>query len=355
MKKMIFVLSFFLIIYTPHIVHAETPYNIIESIEEIEGVDAGEIAEEVLSGEVSLSFSSIAERVCSLFVSGIKENLTQIFKMTSLAVISGLILNIGGIKNETGIFGVVAVISLFSVRAFSRVLAVTEETIESLFIFVQSLMIPISTAVTTTGVASGGTAASVFVSMQVFIYICKTVFLPLICVITVFSAADKLGEIPYLQGINKLLKQILKWGTGLMITIYSVVVALKVETAVNFDTLAGKSLKYAVGSFMPVVGGALADSLETVITSARTVAGAIGIAGIIGVGYVCIVPLINVCCVSICFKIASAIATVSTEKRVSDVICEMGESIGNVAILLLSVVIMFVISLAMLMHLGGVK
>lgn len=353
MKKIIFLLSFFLIIYTPYIVHAENPYNIIENIEETEGVDAGEIANEVLSGELPLSFSGILGKISDLFVSGIKENLPEIFKMSVFSILSGLILNIA--KNETGIFAVVAVVSLFSVKVFSYVLTVTEETIDSLFIFVQSLMVPVATAVTATGTASGSAAASVFVSMQVFIYICKSVFLPLICTIAVFSISDKLGEMPYLQGINKLLKQVLKWGTGLMITIYSVVLALKVETAANFDTLAGKSIKYAVGSFMPVVGGALSDSLETVITSAKTVAGALGIAGIIGIGYICIVPLVNVCCVSICFKIASAIAAVSTEKRISSAICEMGESIEKVAILLLSVAVMFVISLAMLIHLGGVR
>ena len=355
MKKIIFLLSFFLIIYTPYIVHAENPYNIIENIEETEGVDAGGIAKEVLSGELNLSFSGVFDKISDLFISGIKENLPEIFKMSILAVLSGLMLNIGGAKNETGIFAVVAVVSLFSVKVFSYVVSITEETIDSLFIFVQSLMVPVATAITATGAASGTAAASVFVSMQVFIYICKSVILPLICIIAVFSISDKLGEMPYLQGINKLLKQVLKWGTGLMITIYSVVVALKVETAANFDTLAGKSIKYAVGSFMPVVGGALSDSLETVITSAKTVAGALGIAGIIGIGYICVVPLVNVCCVSVCFKIASAIASVSTEKRVSSAICEMGESIGKVAILLLSVAVMFIISLAMLIHLGGVR
>ena len=355
MKKMIFVLSFFLIIYTPYMVHAETPYNIIENLEEVEGVDTGALAREVMSGKLDLSFSGIIDKISDLFLSGIKENLPKIFKMSVLAILSGLILNIGGAKNETGVFAVVAVVSLFSLRVFSYAISVTEETIDSLFIFVQSLMVPVATAVTATGAASGNTAASVFISMQFFIYICKSVLLPLICVIAIFSVSDKLGEMPYLQGINKLLKQLLKWGTGLMITVYSVVVTLKVETAANFDTLAGKSIKYAVGSFMPVVGGALSDSLETVITSAKTVASALGIAGIIGVGYICIVPLVNVCCVAVCFKIASAIASVSTEKRVSETICEMGESIGKVAIVLLSVAVMFVISLAMLVQLGGVR
>ncbi len=353
MKKALFVLSFFLIIYTPYIVHAETPYNIIENIEKTEGVDVGKIANQVLSGEMPIGFFDIMKKIAEIFVSGIKENIPSIIKMSAILVLSGLILNLSGQKNETGTFATVAIVSLIAVKTFSYVVSETEETINSLFIFIQALMTPVATAVSAGGAASGAACGSVFVSMQVFIHICKSVFLPLICVITAFSVGDKLGEHPYLEGINNLLKQFLKWGTGLMITIYGVVIALQTQTAQNLDTLAGKSIKYAVGSFMPVVGGALSDSLETVIASAKTISGALGVAGIIGIGYICIVPLLNVCAVCVSFKLAAAIGTVGADTRVRTAINEIGDSIGKVAVLLISVAVMFIISLAMLMNMGG--
>ena len=137
-----------------------------------------------------------------------------------------------------------------------------------------------------------------------------------------------------------------------MITVYSVVIGLQTQTAASLDTLAGKSMKYAVGSFVPVVGATLSDSLETVIAGAKTVTSALGVSGIIGVGYICIVPLINLCTVSICFKLASAIASVTSQKRVSTVIEEFSRSIGSISLILLSVAVMFIISLALLCGFG---
>ena len=92
MKKIIFVLSFFLLIYTPYIVSAETPYNIIENLEETQGVDIKGIAKDALAGKVDVTFRSVLENILSLFIGGMKDNLPQITKMLSIAILSGMIL-----------------------------------------------------------------------------------------------------------------------------------------------------------------------------------------------------------------------------------------------------------------------
>lgn len=352
MKKIVLVVSFFLFIYTPYIVHAENIYNIIDELEAPDGYDIKETAKEAAEGKLSLTFSHVTEKILSLFFDGIRENIPQIVRLTAIAVISGLVLNLGGDKNEIGTFAAVAVAATVAIKTFSYAINLTEETIDALFLFISSMMTPVATAASTGAVAMGGAAASTFVAMQVFIYICKSVMMPLVCVITVFSVSDKIGETPYLGGITAILKQILKWGTGFMITVYSVVIGLQTQTAASLDTLAGKSMKYAVGSFVPVVGATLSDSLETVIAGAKTVTSALGVSGIIGVGYICIVPLINLCTVSICFKLASAIASVTSQKRVSTVIEEFSRSIGSISLILLSVAVMFIISLALLCGFG---
>ena len=352
MKKIILIMSFFLLLYTPYIVHAENVYNIIDELESPKGYDIKETAKDAAAGKVSLTFSGVTESILSIFFDGIRENIPYIIKLAAIAVLSGLVLNLGGDKNETGTFAAVAIAATVAIKTFSYAVTLADETIDSLFLFISSMMTPVATAASTGAVAMGGAAASTFVAMQVFIHICKSVMIPLVCVITVLSVGDKIGKTPYLSGVTAILKQILKWGTGLMITIYSVVIGLQTQAASSLDSLAGKSMKYAVGSFVPVVGATLSDSLETVIAGAKTITSALGVAGIIGVGYICVVPLINICTVSVCFKLASAIASVTSEKRVSAVIEEFSRSIGSISLILLSVAVMFVISLSMLCGFG---
>lgn len=353
MKKFICVLTFFLLIYTPYIVGAQNLNNIIEEIESPQGYDAKEIIEDAVSGKVSVTFSGVLEKILRLFIGGIKDSIPNIIKMTTVAILSGLIVNLSSDKTEIGTYASVLIAAAIAIKTFSYVITVTKETIDGLFLFISSVITPLITVVSVGTVAMGTATAITFVSMQVFIHICKSVLIPMICVITVFSVSDKIGETPYLNGITNILKQVLKWGTGLMVTIYTVVIGLQSQAAAGLDSLAGKSIKYAVGSFVPVVGGALSDSLETVIASAKTMAGAFGISGVIGVGYICLVPLINICTISLSFKLASAVASVSSEKRVSAVIDEFSQNIGRVSIVLLSVAVMFIISLAMICNFGG--
>ncbi len=353
MKKILFVLTFFLLIYTPYIVEANNEYNIIEEIESPKGFDMEKTVEDVKTGKLPVTFLGILENILSLFIGGIQKNLPNIVKMTLIAILSGLVVNLSGDKSDLGTYAAVAIVASISVKTFSYAVSVVTETIDGLFLFISSLMTPL-VSVSSMGTAAKGAASGViFVAMQIFIHICKSVLLPLVCVITVFSVSDKVGNTPYLQGITNILKSFLNWGTGFMIMIYSVVIGLQSQAAAGLDNLAGKSIKYAVGSFVPVVGGALSDSLETVIASAKTMAGALGISGVLGVIYICVVPLVNICTLSLSFKLASAIASVTSEKRVSSVIDEFAQNIARVSVVLLSVSVMFIISLAMMCSFGG--
>jgi len=354
MKKIIFVLTFFLLLYTPYIVEANDEYNIIEEIESPKGFDMEKTVEDVKEGKIPITFSGILENILSLFVGGIQKNLPNIIKMTLVSVLSGLVVNLSGDKNESGTYAAVAIVATLSVKTFSYAVSVVTETIDGLFLFISSLMTPLISVSSLGTVAKGAASGVIFVAMQVFIHICKSVLLPLICVITVFSVCDKVGNRPYLKGITNILKSFLKWGTGFMILIYSVVIGLQSQAAAGLDNLAGKSIKYAVGSFVPVVGGALSDSLETVIQSAKTMTGALGISGVLGVVYICVVPLVNICTISLSFKLAAAITSVTSEKNVSSVIDEFAQNIARVSVILLSVSVMFIISLAMMCSFGGV-
>ncbi len=353
MKKIIFVLTFFLLLYTPYIVEAENTYNIIEDIKAPQGFDVEKTVSDVKDGRLPITFSKIIESIISLFIGGIQKNLPNVIKMTALAIVSGLVINLSDDKSEIATYAAVTIISTVAIKTFLYTITVTNETIDALFLFISSLMTPLATVASATTIAKGAAAGAIFVAMQIFIHICKSVLIPLICVITVFGASDKIGEKPYLKGMTTILNALLKWGSGLMITIYSVVIGLQTQAAAGFDSLAGKSIKYAVGSFVPVVGGALSDSLETVIESSKTMVGALGISGVLGVIYICVVPLINICAISLSFKLAGAFSSVTSEKRIFSVIDEFAQNIGRVSIVLLSVVVMFIISLAMLASFGG--
>lgn len=356
-KRCIFVLSFFLILYTPYVVHGAGVDTIIDETEDITapyGYSVADTARDVLAGENKYTFSGAMEWVFNLLFGAVRENLSVILKMTAAGLISGIAAHLSGEKNEAGTVCCVAIVALMALKSFSFALTTAEETIDSMLLFVQALLPPIAAAAAATGHAAQTAACGiVFSAMQVFIYLCKEILLPAVSVITALSVVDHFSETPYLKGIVSMLKQGMKWGIGLLLILYGGVIGLQTQTAGTFDNLAGKTVKYAVGSFVPVVGGALSDSLEMVTTGARAIKSALGIGGIIGVCCVCIGPLVNVCAVALSYKLASAVCSVTCEKRVAGVISEVGGSLVRVCGVLLSVSVMFIISLSMLCRFAG--
>lgn len=357
MKQMVSILSFFLILYLPHVVQATGVNDLIDetkNITDIPGYSVSDTAEDVLSGEIKITFSEAVDKIMTLLLKKIRENAAVIVKMAAAGLISGITAGLCGGKNEIGTISCVAVVSLMSLKTFVFVMSTAQETIDTLFLFVQALLPTVATAAAAMGqTAQTAVCGTVFGAMQVLIHICKEIVLPFISVITALSVTDCLGDTPYLKGITVFFKSCLKWGTGLLLTLYGAIIAVQTQSAGTFDTVAGKTVKYAVGSFVPLVGGALSDSLEVVSAGARSVKSALGISGIIGVGYVCLSPFINMCAAAAAYKLAACVCEITAEKRVVCVIHEVGENIIRVCSVILAVSVMFIISLAMLCRLGG--
>lgn len=241
-------------------------------------------AEDILDGKNTFSFSFIVDKLKNLLFGEIKENTSIIVQMTAVGILSGILSGFCNSKNEIGTLACVGIMALMSLKTFQFAVFTAEETIDSLFIFVQALIPAIAGTTVATGFAAQTAACgSVFVAMQVFIYICRIILLPMISVMTAFSVVNCMGDAKYLKGITELMQSIFKWSVGLLLTLYGVVVGVESQSAITFDSVTGRTVKYAIGSFVPVVGSAISDSLEMIGTSAKTAKSALGISGIIGV------------------------------------------------------------------------
>ncbi len=322
---------------------------------EVPGYDVSDTANAVLEGKTNFTFAGVADGVLSVFTKQLRENGITILRITAIGILSGVVAALCSDKNEIGTLACVAVVSLVSLKTFSYFIITAKETIDSMLLFMQALMPSVATATAVVGqTAQAAVCGTVFGAMQVFIYICKELFLPLVAVMTALGVANHLGNASYLKSMLGGLGAFYKWGTGLLLTLYSVVIGLQAQSAGIFDTTAGKAVRYAVGSFVPLVGGALSDSLDMIGTGAKTIKAALGVSGIIGIFYVCMQPLIHICAVALGYKIAACLCAVLAENKVAGVIHSMSGNLVRICGILLVVCVMFIISIAMLCRFGGV-
>ncbi len=358
MKKMISILSFFLILYIPYIVCANPMEELIQQADQkvtIAGYSVSDTANAVLSGKQPFTFSGGIDYLLAIFTKQLRSNWPTILKMTVIGILSGVVSAMHDGKNEIGILACAAIASLMCLKTFVFFVTTAEETIDSMFLFMQAIIPSVAATTAATGqTAQTAVCGTIFVAMQIFIYICKEMILPFLAVLTALGVVNKLGDTPYLKGIVGGLKSFYKWGIGLLLILYGVVCGLQAQSAGAFDTVAGKTVRYAVGSFVPLVGGALSDSLQMIGAGAKTIRAALGISGIIGVLYVCINPFVHICTIALSYKVAACLCTVMADTRVAEVIQEVGGNLVRICGVILCVGVMFVISLAMLCRMGGV-
>ena len=96
------------------------------------------------------------------------------------------------------------------------------------------------------------------------------------------GSANRLGEA---------LKKTAMWILSLSLTLF--LGLLSIQTAVNAaaDNLGVKTVKFVLGSFVPVAGGALSESLTTLLGSVKLLKSSVGMFGVLGVA-VTVLPVI---------------------------------------------------------------
>lgn len=136
--------------------------------------------------------------------------------------------------------------------------------------------------------AAGGHTASATVfsgvtvtAIQVMSRLTSSVIIPLTsCMIGITAACSLDPEL----GLDKLcegIKKLITWGLGLIMTLFLGILSVQTMISASADNAGMKTLKYAVSSAVPIVGGAVSDALSTVsgsIALLRTGIGGFGIA-----------------------------------------------------------------------------
>jgi len=75
------------------------------------------------------------------------------------------------------------------------------------------------------------------------------------------------------------------------------------------DAMAVKGVKVAVSAALPVVGGIIADTAETVLNAAKVVRSTLGITGLVTMTAITVTPFLRVAVQYLCFRAASILAS----------------------------------------------
>lgn len=191
-------------------------------------------------------------------------------------------------------------------------------------------------------------------SVVVISIIIEKCLIPLMVFSAVLAVASNVGDGAGISGFIKIIKSITRWLMAFVITLFTGINAVYGLSVSTLDAVSAKTMKFAVGSLVPVVGGFLSDTLETVLSSAKLLKNAVGVSGVLILCGMCIVPVIKIGIMQLMLKFCAALTEPITDKRISLMLWSVSEAITSVFGTLILTAVLFLINICLIVGVTGI-
>lgn len=331
-------------------------------IPDIDGYDMFQTtATEIMSGGFSLDPIDMFNSVINSVMTEIKEFSSNAAVILVMAVLSSMIgnLNISFGENASGkaaFFAFFTLISGLALSCFSTALSYGAEVMSHMTSFMNKLTPVLMITLFACCKSVSAAAFEPVLSGAVFVVsiIIEKCLLPLMTFSAVLAVAGNVGDKARISGFIKIVKSVTKWLMAFVITLFTGINAVYGFSTATLDAAGAKTIKFAVGSLVPVVGGFLSDTLETVMTSAGLLKNAVGVSGIVIISGICITPIIKIGVMQLMLKFVAAISEPVTDARISSMLWDISEAVTSVFGAVILTAVLFLINICIILAATGI-
>lgn len=312
------------------------------------------------AGEFAWDVHSIIRSALDFFFKQMRQNAGLMIGLVVFALFSSLVLQLqdsfGGDGTGKGVFyACFAIITTMGLTVFHASAEAVKSTMEQMLLLINTLAPTLLTLMATSGYAV--TATSIYpvllAATSMVTTLVNALFTPLIFLSTALGIANLLTDDLPMKRMANLCVTVIKWGIGVVLTVFLGVIGVFGAVIPAFDSVTIKTARYAVGSFIPVVGTMLSDSVDLVVNSSLVLKNAVGLSGMLGLLALCAVPLLRLMAQAALLHIGAAVVEPIAHPRMTELIATLGRSVTLLFAMLLTVTMMFVIAIGMVIGAGG--
>ena len=208
--------------------------------------------------------------------------------------------------------------------------------------------------------ASGGTAQSaVYSPSTLFIqnfttaFICKITF-PCVTAMLALSIVSNISKEIKIKGFIEFLSCFMKWGIGLVGAVFTIFTAVKGFSAGVIDGIGIRTLKYAVWSSIPLVGGILSGGADVILSAVTLTKNAFGILILILVFGAVIKPVVEIAALTLSLRLLGAITQPITDERTYSFIKSCVSALNHALAGVILVAVMYIVNVIVIIAASGV-
>ncbi len=115
------------------------------------------------------------------------------------------------------------------------------------------------------------------------------------------------------------------------------------------DNISIKSAKFAISSYVPILGGYLSDGLDLAVASVMLVKNAVGVGGVILMLSIILSPVIKILVFSLGLKLVAGIIEPIGNKRMSEIVYAISKNLTLLVVAMLGMAFMFFIMMILIL------
>jgi len=178
----------------------------------------------------------------------------------------------------------------------------------------------------------------------------KNIFLPGAIILAVLNIVENLSDTIKLGNLTSLVKNVLLWGMGIVMTLYIGILSVQSLIAGTSDGAINKTVKFAAGSLIPFVGQYLSDSLDAVSASALAINGAAGTGAMIAIITISVGPAVKILITAGILKLSSAVIQPVADERISSAVGGTAAAFSLIAGITAVCAVIFTITIGALLN-----
>lgn len=321
---------------------------------------AKDILKQLNSGDISLAPSEVLRYILRLLLGEVYDGAKLMALVLAMSVLSsylsGLKSGFGGATvADCAFYACFTVISGIASAAFYEAALCASQAIENVAVFMRFIVPVLVTTLLTSGAAISAQTLepTLLAIVEVAVWVIETVFIPGVMISTALNIVNGMSDKFKTDRMVKLLNSAVKWGLSVMLTVFVSLAGLKSIASAGADGLAVKLSKFAASNLIPMIGGILAESVETVLNCSVVIKNSVGILGIICLILIALRPVLKLGALLIIFRITAAVAEPVSEPKLITCISRLGDSISVLFSMIAAVTVMFVIVMTIMINAGS--
>lgn len=306
----------------------------------------------------ALSFENVMAALSKMAGSGMTAPLKGLITMTAVLLLCSMLTAYQNSLTESGetvqtvavlcLSGAVAVPAVGFIGTAGDVIA----QCANLFLAYIPIM-AVMLAASGKAVSSASYQALTVAAGQGVMRVSSDMILPLLHIFLGIAVSSGIAPQVGLGGFLSLITKLTKWLLGFVMAIFTAVLSLRQAASGALDSLGSKAARFALSSFVPVVGSALSEAYKTVQGSLHVLRSGLGIFVILALAFTFLPVLLQGLGWSLCLFVGKALAETLGVSHCAKLLEALGTVFSTLTAVLLCVPAVLLIAAAAAFAIGG--